>query len=88
MAFEVFFSADFQKEVNAEVDFFREFLRRRCLDGARPSAAAVAAIGYAVKTLANSSAMLNDEKVFREILLEFVNDNFDAGVEEAGNDGH
>jgi len=84
MAFEVFFSPDFQKQVQGEVDYFREFLKSRCLDGARPSAAAIAAIGYAVKSLAQSSATLNDEKVFRAMLLEFVNDNFDAGVEEAG----
>jgi len=84
MAFEVFFSPDFQKHVQGEVDYFREFLKSRCLDGARPAAAAIAAIGYAVKTLAQSSAKLNDEKLFRALLLEFVSDNFDAGVEEAG----
>ena len=84
MAFEIFFSSDFLKQVNAEVDYFREFLKSRCLDGARPSAAAIAAIGYAVKMLGESSARLGDEKAFRAMLLQFVSDNFDAGVEEAG----
>jgi len=88
MAIEIFFSPGFQKQVQGEVDYFREFLKSRCLDGARPSAAAIAAIGYAVKTLGQSSAKLNDEKSFRALLLEFVNDNFDAGVGEAENDGH
>ena len=83
MAFEVFFSSDFQKQVQGEVDYFREFLKSRCLDGARPSAAAIAAIGYAVKTLGQSTATLGDEKAFRAMLLEFVSDNFDSGVEEA-----
>jgi len=52
MAFEIFFSSEFQKQTQGEVDYFREFLKSRCLDGARPSAVAIAAIGYAVKTLA------------------------------------
>lgn len=83
MSDEVFLSPAMIAEVQAESVKFQLYLQRRCLAGARPSCCGLGAMGYAARVFGGAAVMSGQEARFKEQLLGFISDNFEAGVADA-----